>query len=710
MLMKDSLHIWIFLVLAFLPAGNLYADDIRLLGDWSYSSSEIETEYRNGDPSDKTESTRFKQNYRLDLSKELFPNLKLDTGAQMENSRVLTEINGTETNSRDLSVLPYVEAELRTTLYSFSAGYRERYEKSKGTDSDTERTYSSSYTLRGEWRPVALPRFDLSYQHVERHDKPLEQENESSILQLNSRYNYQNYEFQYGYFRNDDRITDSIGDKLGTVTNTHNGRVRYSNSYKNGKVTLNAGLRGEYSNQTFSGSGTRDFSVDPSGNSFYFIDSDTSPNNNLSTDYVDSADFAEHLNLNSTDIITVGLNFGESVDSNMLQLNLNGKLDATSTISGAANWAVYVSSDQQTWTLRGITSVEYFREENRMEIRLSSTASQEYILLVYSPPLNTGQIQPVYISSIRAFISKVLSDGTDISSHAINAHAGVSWKMSELTDVLYDLSMQERQSSLFDDQRVRINNGLTIVHRINQIFSATGRATASDTWEQGAHDASRYSYSAKLNARYLDTLSQALIYSGGLNQEQEGDSTTNSVLLHTNAELYQGWDVSFDQGYSWQSPAAGVDSSSYFVRIENSLVPHRRLNLIADYSITWEKQSGSVQTRTDSARLRGTWIPTDTLSLQSEVQMRNNEEGTDVFWEYGLSWMPLRDGSLHCNLNYSEDEDADGYRSRSFSPSLSWDMTDYANLSLRYSQGTDESSSKTDEFRTLLVNLKVYYD
>ena len=705
---KRLLHrLLCFLLLALLPCGELFADDIRFSSDWNYRFSSIDSEDRDSGDITKTDSERFKQNYRLDLSKELFPNLSLDAGAQMEKSRQLDENDNDDSNSRNTSILPYVEAELRTSLYSLSGGYRERYEKTRGTDIDTERNYVDSYHLRGEWRPVELPRFDLSYQHTKRYDKPFEQRNETDILQFNSRYDYKKYEFQYGYFRNEDNIIDAVGDKTGAVTNTHNSRIRYSNTYADGRITFNASLRGEYSDQTFSGSSTRDFPVDPSGNSFYVENPQSDPNDLVSATYSQLNSTA--LDLSRSTVINVGLNFGETVNVDMLQIGLNGKLDSNSTINDIGNWKVYVSTDQTSWTPRGITSVKYFNDEDRLEIRFNPITDHKDILLVYDPSIIV-QNDPVQILSIRAFISKFISDGSQLESHAVNAQMGVGWQATEKTKVLYDLSLQERQSSLFDDQRIRVNNGLTVLHRINNVFSATGRVSASDSWEQSQHDASRYNYSAKLSARYLEALSQALIYSGGLNQESAGDSTTNSLLLHTNAELYRGWDVSFDQGYSWQNPAVGADSSSFFVRIENRLVPHRRLTLTTDYSITWDKEAESDFSRSDSGRLRISWIPSNTLSLQGEVQLRKNEEDTEIFWEYGANWLPFRDGTLQCNLNFSEEEDADGNRTRSFSPNISWEMTDYANLSVRYSQGTEETNSKIDEFQTFLISLRVYYD
>lgn len=697
------------LILIVLSTGNLCADDIRLFSDLSFSGSRIESKDRSTDIVTKNETHRYKQNYRLDMSKELFPYLTFTGGAQVEEVQQFNDFDGDESNSRNTSIAPFAEAEWRTALYSLSAGYRERYERSRGSDIDTNRDYIDSYTLRGEWRPVDLPRFDLSYLHTDRHDKPLEKSSETSILQLNSRYDYRDYEFRYSYFRSEDEIVAAQQDTTGSVTNTHNGGVRYSHAYLDGRVTMNAGFRAEYTNQIFSGEGSRDFAVFPGGSSFYTPDSNLNPNNNNSATYADF-NSSTQLDLAGSSIINLGLDFGEAVEVGLLKVALSAELDSNTNISDSFNWTVYVSSDQINWVSRSIASVDYLTEENLLELRLNQTANDKYILLVYTPPLNPNQSQPAYISSLRAFVSRILSDGAELSTRSHNAQLGISWKATDKTGIFYDLTFQERQSSLFDDQRVRLNNGLTVQHLINDIFSATGRLSVSDTWEQGDHDSSNYNYSAKLNARYLETLNQSLIYSGGLNREPEGDSSTNSILLHTNAELYRGWDVSLDQGYSWQSPALGSDMSSFFVRIENSLVPHRRFNLFVDYSFRWEKEAGSAIVRSDTGRIRGLWIPSDTLSLSGEVRMRAKEGTTDVLWEYGINWLPFRDGTLQCSLNYGEEEDADGNRTRSFSPNISWDITSYANLSLRYSQGTEETNSRIDEFQSVSANLRITYD
>ena len=698
------------LLLTMLLPGNLYADDIRLLGDLSYLLSRTDTEELETGDVTKNDTDRFKQIYRLDLSKELSPNLILDGGAQVENSKQTDKTDEFETDSRNTIIMPYVDAELRTSLYSLIAGYRERNAKRTGTDLPTAgRDYLTSYNLRAEWRPVDLPRFELNYLHSQRHDKPLTSDHENNILQFTSHYDYQNYQFLYNYLRNDDQ--DKI-ENNSTLINTHNGRVRYSQAYLDGRVTLNSSLRAEYTDQTFSGDGNRDFAVFPSGSSFYFIDDDVLPsNNNPDTDYIETADFGNNLNLNSSDIFDIGLSFGEKVEVNMLQVSLSAELDANSTIDNSANWSIYVSDDQDTWETRAVDSVEYLLDENLLQIRFTPKAEHEFIMIVYTPPLTTNQSGSVLATSIRAFVTRNLTNGSKLRSRVHNAQLGVGWQATDKTKVIYDLNFQERKTSLFDDQRIRLNNGINVIHLFNEIFTGTGRFSVGDTWEQGDHKSSNYTYSAKMTARYLETLNQSLIYSGTYNQERDkGDSNSNSVILRTNAELYRGWDTSFDQGISWQSPSSGPDSSSFFIRLQNSLAPHRRFNLIADYAIHWSKDAGEAYLRSESGRLRALWVPRDTLSLSGEIKLRATGGDRDIFWEYSASWLPFRDGTLQCNINYSEDEDRDGNRTRTFSPNLTWDITDYATLILRYSQGTEESNETVEDFQTAQITLRIYYD
>lgn len=683
---------------------------LRLMGDWAYSQTGSKSEDRESGEVTDSRSDRFQQTYRLDLSKQLFPTLNLNSGAQVEHNQTSSESDGTETDNRSQQILPYVDAEWRQSLFSLSGGYRERLARSKGSAQQTQKDYVTSYNLRGEWRPIKLPRLEVNYLHLERHDDPLTIDTESDTLLLNSRFDFKDYEIRYNYLAGKD--TNRVNN-TATMTRTHNGRIRFNKSFYDNRVSVSSGLRTEYSTLEFSGSGLRDFAISPAGSQFFFVDNDSLPNNNDPDIDYQTGDFGDNLDLNGNDFLDIGLEFSEAVSVDKLQLRIavDDTLDAGSNIDNIANWAVYTSDDQDSWQLRGLTSVQYLREDNLFELVLNAANAAEFFLVVYSPPLITNQIGPVRVSGIRAFVSRNLKDGSHQNTQTYQAQVGVGWQASQRTRVAYNFNLQERRSSLFDEQNTKINNGLSVTHLFNDIFTGTGRLSAGYSWDQGDLKSSNYSYSARLSARYLETLNQSLIYSGTFDQdEDEGDSYANSLILRTNAALYRGWDLSFDQGISRQSSENDDDTSNYFLRLQSSLVPHASYNLIAEYSINWDDDSSGVE-RSDSGRLRAFWVPRDTLSFAGEIRLRKSAAGDEqISWEYSASWLPLRDGSLQCSLAYSEEEDQDGNRTWSFSPNLNWAVTHYSTLALRYSLGTQETNSEINDFETVFLSFRVFYE
>jgi hypothetical protein len=135
---------------------------------------------------------------------------------------------------------------------------------------------------------------------------------------------------------------------------------------------MTASLRGEYSEQTFSGSSLRDFSVFPSGSGFYVENAELNPNDIVSDAFPPLVDNPP--DLAGGDAINIGLDFGEAVEVDMLQLSLSGELDTNSHIDDLANWTVYVSDDRVSWVSRPVDRVEYFAEEDRLDIRFSPAA------------------------------------------------------------------------------------------------------------------------------------------------------------------------------------------------------------------------------------------------------------------------------------------------------------------------------------------------
>lgn len=699
-----------FLVLAMLLTvwpTVVHADDIRLLGTWTYTSTESETETRETKEVKDSKFERFSESYRLDISKNIYPKLIVNGGTEVErNNYDLTSDEG-DSDAKDQEVRPYIDFELNDPIYTLSGGYLEREFKQSGSAfTETQRTYLENIFTRAQYRPVDLPTLELNYDNSNSYNRPKTRDRKSETLQLSSRYNYREYQFIYNYLNNDD--TNKL-EGTSTETTTHSGRVRYGQNFYDGKVSINASLRGEYTDKVFSGRGLRDFPAFPAGVSFYFIDNDQDPNNNLPGDYLYTP-FGSNLNLNGQEFLDIGLDFGEAVAVSMLELTLTGLLDPNATIDQIANWEVYVSNDQDNWEFRVVQSVEYVLDRNLLEVRFSPGANHEYVMIVYSPPLVTNQVGPVLVSDLRAFITRDLDDGTDQFNRTHNAKFNVGWQVSPRTAVNYNMNLQERKDDLFDEQAVRLSNNFNINHQLNRLLNSSADLSVTDTWEDSSHEKSNYSYGARLRADYLETLRQTLVYNGNYNDESRGESLNNAVFLETYAELYKGWDMTFDQGASWEKPAEGPDSSSLVVRVKNSLKPHESLTLLADYSWRWEKEEDEPYERRDRGRLRTFWSPLDTLSLSGTYRYQKSESGSDTSWEYSVSWLPLRDGDLQVTLGYFEKEDSSNNRTYSYSSNLTWEVTDYIDLKATYTHGQRESDSTINDYDTFYLKYSIYYN
>ncbi|MBE0617333.1 MAG: hypothetical protein IH608_05340 [Proteobacteria bacterium] len=368
-----------------------------------------------------------------------------------------------------------------------------------------------------------------------------------------------------------------------------------------------------------------------------------------------------------------------------------------------------MSDDQESWTETTVLSAAYDQLDNRFELRVGQAAERPFVKVV-TTPLNLTPVGAIRVADVQAYAVLSQDRGSSLTSVTQNADLGLSWRVSDRTRLSYDLAYQSTETEEFDDRRVGLSNSVALTHRFDEVFSSTARVLEVDTWEQGAHDKTIYNYSAQVVGRYLPTLQQSLTYSGGQAREPEGNSSSNSVTLRTGAKMYPGWDATFDQGYSWQSLIEGGNASSVFLRLQNQLEPHRRFSLLADYSVRWSEGATQGSNRSQYALFRALWVPVDSVSLSGETRFQELEAEWKTSWQYSAGWLPLRDGTVQLNLRYGEEVNAEGDRIRSFSPSLTWELTHYATLTLLYTRGRSEEESQMNDFQTAQANFIVYYD
>ena len=182
--------------------------------------------------------------------------------------------------------------------------------------------------------------------------------------------------------------------------------------------------------------------------------------------------------------------------------------------------------------------------------------------------------------------------------------------------------------------------------------------------------------------------------------------------MRNNLDLYDGWGMTLDTGYTWQSPADGESSDRTFIRIDNSIIPNRWMNFTLFYEINWTNTDGREQQQEETGRLIASWVPLASLSLNADVLI-NDKSGEDdsssTVQNYFFNWSPFRDGTLQLSLSYSILDDSEGDDTWVFSPRASWQVNNKTLLTCDYSVGERDGERERNEFDTARITLRFFY-
>ncbi len=217
-----------------------------------------------------------------------------------------------------------------------------------------------------------------------------------------------------------------------------------------------------------------------------------------------------------------------------------------------------------------------------------------------------------------------------------------------------------------------------------------------------------------MTAQYLETFDQSLIYSfSHQNDENSETSRSSAIFLRNNLDLYQGWSIDLDTGYSWQSPVSGADSRSTFVQVSNNIVPNRWMNFTLSYKISWEHEQGSSTTVDQDGRLVVNWVPTQSLSLSAELTFEDEEGEVDdssTSQRYSFNWSPFKDGTLLFSLAYGKSEDTDkNEKIWNLSPRVRWQINPKMLLSFDYTVGEKDTLTERNRLDSAQMNVRFYY-
>ena len=701
---------------------TLWADSLRLMTDLDYRMTNNTTTTKATGVKREIDREIFTQIYNLDVIKELRPNLTLNGGGIFKDDYSQSEVDGDDSDRRTISMRPYVGLQLSTPIIKSALDYRTSELKESGYPGPpTTRRYVDEYSGRLNWRPVELPEVDFFYTNTHGYNEPAtpqgKRDKESDSYQLRSKYDYQNYRFDYNHQTTESR--DKVSNSE-TTANTDIGSVRYSDSFQGDRFTLNANTRLKRDKLEFRGDADRLVPTSSTGRSFYNLD-DPSPLFNNDGDFDEPPPLANvNLLQDGAPQLSFGLDFtiATEVDTiyvELLQddpLNNQASPSEVDSIKNLYSWSVYVSDNQRNWTERAITQNNFEVFENRFEISFVS-ARERYVKIAVTPlPTILVPGKEIRVSRLTSFRT-LPPDTSTFTTTDWTTDLGLNWKMSERTTSNFNILYREERTDPFDGKRTLLSTNASLNHRFDSVFSGSTRLLRSHVTERGEADRTGHTFSASMGANYLDTFDQTLTYSFTHNEDRdEGTDISNSLLLRNNLYLYDGWSMTFDSGYSWKDPADGENSNFSFVRVENSIIPNRWMNFTLYGEMSWDREDNAPTTRQETGRLVASWVPTAALSLRADILIDHEtgrSEGSSTVQQYSVNWSPFRDGTLQFSLLYAMTDDSEGQDVWTVSPTARWQINKKTLLTLDYSIGEREDDIEKTEFDTVRVVLRFFY-
>ncbi|MDW7771684.1 MAG: hypothetical protein SCH71_02235 [Desulfobulbaceae bacterium] len=711
----------------------LHAEGISLVADLEYFlNNQNSTEKATGIVTD-SELSRFTQLYRLDLTRAMYPNILIRLGGDYENDDNSSDVQISDqpefsSDTTERTIRPYISVDLNNPLYRASLGYLTRDVETSRSFGGSENFMMDEYRGLFSWRPVDLPLLNVTYQRTEIHDDPLTIDSTRDVMNVLTRYNYRDFRFQYTFSGRDtyDNLDDS-----GSLTQSHNGAVVYHRGFDYGynRFDVNAAARIIQSSVEFSGTGsdqTVDTPAAESGTPFYILnDSPATSNEPFELNLVEGTTQLADINIGrggGISPVSAGLSFAIATEMSTIYIQLSEDSERfpdlaspsqVAEIASSLRWHFYSSDDQfeLNWTEHSIASAVYNSVDNRFEIRLSSPVSARRIKVTTTPLTLTGPGEIRY-RSIRSFTTLGSREPENLDQ---SYSAGLSWSPGERTIMGYEVTYRNQESEPGGSQRTTWTNSVNFRHILNPVFSTYGRVyriNRTRSTRQGDAEDSDQSYSLALRGDYFATLNQSLIFTGFDSSRFGEDSSSKSILLRTNAILYEGWSMSMDLNYSLNTLTTGVDQTVKSLYLDTTLEPNRWININADYSAIWSEEEGRIDSLSQYGTFQVLWSITNTLNTIFRYSFRDQEGTTDFssyLREFNVSWSPFPDGELSFVLGYNDSIDEADQELKTISPTLTWRVTQAIFLELRYDTGTLESPVESSDFDSLTAKLRFFY-
>jgi hypothetical protein len=508
------------------------------------------------------------------------------------------------------------------------------------------------------------------------------------------------------------------------------GRITYSNSFFNKRVSLNtsynisndettvttAGKGGEVTSQIFPFQGFSVLNDTPQMVALLpnpaLIDGNTTASGGINIGLPPLAGDTRRRNF--------GLDLLNVMEVNNLLVWVDRDLSSAPAIANSFSWDIYTSSDNLNWTFfTTIFPAPFGPFQNSFSLNFANVRTR-YIKVVtkpLSPAVPSASSFPdIFITELQAFIKKPVESAKGKSKSAITSHIFNLDSRTRILDIpllFYDLSYFFTKAT-GQPQNWTLSNGLSVNHTFSSIFSGTGRVAREDGDQQN-EKRSAYVYNASLTANPLRTLRHTLVFSGRI-EDIDGQSTnTNSLILSNTAELYKGIDVNLSGGLNFEKTQTGERVRNTTINFGSTIVPHPTLTFNINYADTMTHQSGgekgSSSTFTREVDLTLAYTPLKTVHIFTSISiLLAKNVKTNILQNYGINWSPFPDGTLQFNFSFNENlRSVDNAKERIITPSVRWKITNRTFLDLSYQWVKSTSVSQSEDSNVFSASLKTFF-
>lgn len=717
MLMKYCIVVFLLTLICF--RGVCAGDDIGGSANLTYISTETKT------GEEETSSWGFTQTYNLRVTKEFTPkvNFTANLGINMD------ETNNTKTTR----LTPDIRLNLRNEYFNADTGYRIT---EKGLDiltmaTDEDRYTTESWNVNLSTKSKKYPKVRLRYNEDRNYDHLAIRETDTKTTNFSGSadYTYRFLNFNYDYRNN---ISDNYVTESTTETDTHEGRVNFRKSFWKNKITTSGtySITNRKTETTTSGQEVEVDEKKTADEGLYVQDT---------TPVLSPLDLTPALiDGNKTDKVEVGvgpiyLNIGGvgNKDQNIgLHLTFPSEIDKIYLYTRDRDnnfnknnftWAVYSSTDNDTWAPITTEAIDYDTNQERFEISFTATTAR------YFKVVNTANDSyDLYVTEIEAYSSttQAVFTTTETDQTTQTTQANLRYKPTDWLSFTYDFTQDEQEKEETDaDSTKTKRSSHNISGRIRKEFQIYKYLKVRPEYrrrQEYEYDSeaetetkrkSTDTYRVHFFSSPLKTLDTDLLLNHTVSKEDgETQSKLSSALLEISAKLREGADLGVDANITRsENPVSQSETTTKYINSNLRLELTRMLTAEIEYNNNWtetETLDSSSTGRTHDAKCTLYWRPSHDFYLRGMYGIDRDDKSGDetTQQQYNMNWLMTEKMQLSMGYTLNRNDTI----SSTYSSDLSWNLSKIFTLRFSY-DWTRQKADEITETQTFTTNLSARF-